>query len=100
MKIGQIVSINDKHIPDIQTGIIVRKQREPESHWMWYEVLCNDGRYHILPNIVLSSRLRHIRSSNEENKSLIKLHNYQQHSTKDTQNILHYIHNGKQKLKS
>ena len=98
MRIGQLVSINDKHMPHIQTGIIVRKQREPESHWMWYEVLCNDGQHHILPNILLSPQLRQIRTSNESNKSATKAHNYLQQGTKYTQNKLHYIHNGKQQL--
>ena len=98
MRIGQLVAIDDKHMPHIQTGVIIRKQRDPESHWMWYEVLCNDGEHHILPNILLSPRLRQIRTSNEANKTSEKSHNYQQHSTKHTNYELHYIHNGKQKL--
>ena len=99
MYIGQLVSIDDKHVQHIQTGIIVRKQREPESRWMWYEVLCNDGQNYIFLNIVLSPRLRQIRTSDEADKTSIKSHNFQQHSTKPSKKKLHYIHNGKQQPK-
>ena len=100
MRIGQIVSIEDSNIPHIQTGVIIRKELEEQGMYWWYEVLCNDGCHHVLPAYLLSPRLRQIRTSDEANKSSIKLHNYQQHSTKHIQNKLHYIHNGKQKLKS
>ena len=55
MRIGQIVLIDDTRIPQIQTGIIVRKEYDPDGLHNWYEVLCNDGNNHVLPGFLLSS---------------------------------------------
>jgi len=97
MRIGQLVSIKGSNL-DIQTGIIRRKEKCQTGEFWWYEVLCDDKQHHVLPGYLLSPRLRQIRTSNEANKISIKLQNYKQHGTKHTQNKLHYIHNGKQKL--
>ena len=79
MRIGQIVSVEDSNIPHIQTGVIVRRQREEQGMYWWYEVLCNDGCHHVLPAFLLSPQLRQIRTSNEVIKTTKKSHNYQQH---------------------
>jgi len=100
MRIGQIVSIEANNVPNVQTGIITKRQKEEQAQYFWYEVLCNDGNYHIFPAFLLSPRLRQIRGSSEANKTSTKSHNFQQHSTNTSHNELHYIHNGKQKLKS
>ena len=43
MRIGQIVSIEDNNIPHVQTGIIIRRERDPDqAQYFWYEVLAND----------------------------------------------------------
>ena len=81
MRIGQIVSVEDSNIPHVQTGVIVRRQKEEQGMYWWYEVLCNDGCHHVLPEFLLSPRLRQIRTSNEVIKTTKKSHNYQQHST-------------------
>ena len=98
MRIGQLVTITNHSDPGIQIGIIYQKEKSQYTESWWYEVLCNDGMHHVLPGYLLSSRLRQIRTSDEVNKTSIKLQNYKQHGTKHTQNKLHYIHNGKQKL--
>ena len=72
MRIGQIVSIDDKNIPHVQTGIILRREKEPQSQFIWYEVLANDEKTYVLPEFLLSSALRQIRTSNEANKSTKK----------------------------
>ena len=100
MRIGQIVSIEDSNIPHVQTGVIVRREMEEQGMYWWYEVLCNDGCHHVLPAFLLSPRLRQIRTSDKVIKTSEKSHNFQQHSTNTSHNELHYIHNGKQKLKS
>ena len=100
MRIGQIVSVEDSNIPHIQTGIIIRREKEEQAQYFWYEVLANDGQKYVLPAFLLSPRLRQIRTSDEVIKTSEKSHNFQQPSTKHTKNGLHYIHNGKQKLKS
>ena len=100
MRIGQIVSIEDNNIPHVQTGIVIRRERDPDqAQYFWYEVLANDNKTYVIPQFLLSPHLRQIRTSNEVNKTSIKLHNFQQHSSKHTKNGLHYIHNGKQQLK-
>ena len=43
MRIGQIVSVEDSNIPHVQTGVIVRRQKEEQGMYWWYEVLCNEG---------------------------------------------------------
>lgn len=98
MRIGQIVSIEDKNIPHVQTGLIIRRERCVYEQYFWYEVLANDGEKYVLPAFLLSSALRQIRTSDEVIKTSKKSHNFQQPSTKHTQNKLHYIHNGKQQL--
>ena len=96
MRIGQIVSIEDVNIPNVQTGVIVRRERDPDAQYFWYEVLCNDGEHHILPAFLLSPRLRQIRYCGEAEKTCEKSHNFQQHSTKTATNTLNYIHNQSQ----
>lgn len=54
MKIGQIVFVDDTRIPHIQTGVIVRKEYDPDGLHNWYRVLCNDGQNHVLPAFLLS----------------------------------------------
>lgn len=54
MRIGQIVFIDDSNIPNVQTGIITKRQKEEQAQYFWYEVLCNDGQHHVLPAFLLS----------------------------------------------
>ena len=54
MKIGQIVFIDENFTGAVQTGIIVRKERCQDGSFWWYEVLCNDGYNHVLPDYLLS----------------------------------------------
>lgn len=69
MRIGQIVSIEDNNIPDVQTGIIIRRERDPDQgQYFWYEVLANDKKTYVLPAFLLSPHLRQIRTSNEADK--------------------------------
>ena len=72
MRIGQIVSIEDNNIPHVQTGIVIRKQTEPQSRHIWYEVLANDEKTYVLPGFLLSPRLRQIRTSDETKKNAKK----------------------------
>ena len=60
MRIGQIVFIDDSNIPNVQTGIITRREKEEQAQYFWYEVLCNDGNNYVLPAFVLSLSLIHI----------------------------------------
>ena len=99
MRIGQIVAIDDHNIPRVQTGIIIRREKEAQGQYWWYEVLANDEKKYVLPAFVLSPQLRQIRTSNEVIKTSEKTHNFQQHGTKHLNYELHYIHNGTQKLK-
>ena len=72
MRIGQIVSIEDNNIPHVQTGIIIRRERDPnQAQYFWYEVLANDEKIYILPQFLLSPRLRQIRTSDEAEKNEI-----------------------------
>ena len=72
MRIGQIVSIEDNNIPHVQTGIIIRRERAPDQgQYFWYEVLANDEKIYILPQFLLSPRLRQIRTSDEAKKNEI-----------------------------
>ena len=72
MRIGQIVSIEDKNIPYVQTGIIIRRERDPnQGQYFWYEVLANDEKIYVLPQFLLSPRLRQIRTSDEAEKNEI-----------------------------
>ena len=96
MRIGQIVSIEANNVPHVQTGIITKRQKEEQAQYFWYEVLCNDGNYHIFPAFQLSPRLRQIRGCDEAEKTCEKSHNFQQHSTKTATNTLNYIHNQSQ----
>ena len=54
MKIGQIVFIDENFTGPVQTGIIVRKEECQTGEFYWYEVLCNDGHNHVLPEYLLS----------------------------------------------
>ena len=54
MKIGQIVFIDENFTGPVQTGIIVRMEESQNRDFCWYEVLCNDGQNHILPEYLLS----------------------------------------------
>ena len=97
MRIGQIVSIEDNNIPNAQTGIIVRRERDPDdAQYFWYEVLANDNKTYVIPQFLLSPHLRQIRTSNEAEKTSKKPHDFQQHSTKSSTNTLNYIHNQSQ----
>ena len=58
MKIGQIVFIDDTNLPNVQTGIITKREKEDQAQYFWYEVLCNDGHYHVLPGWLLSPAQR------------------------------------------
>ena len=58
MRIGQIVFIHDNNIPNVQTGIITRREKEEQAQYFWYEVLCNDGNNYVLPAFVLSPAAR------------------------------------------
>lgn len=54
MRIGQIVFIKASNLPSLDTGIIIRKERDEDAQCMWYEVLCNDGQNHVIPDYLLS----------------------------------------------
>ena len=72
MRIGQIVSIEDNNIPHVQTGIIIRRERDPQqAQYFWYEVLANDEKIYVLPQFLLSPRLRQIRTPDETEKNEI-----------------------------
>ena len=97
MRIGQIVFIEDTNLPNVQTGIITRREKEEQASYFWYEVLCNDGLTHVFPAFVLSpasSRKWIIEEKAEKIMSILE-HN----STKHTKFQLDYIHNQPQKLK-
>ena len=53
MRIGQIVFVQDPNIK-VQTGIISRKEKDYQGEYWWYEVLCNDGQNHVIPENLLS----------------------------------------------
>ena len=72
MRIGQIVAIEDNNIPHVQTGIILRREKEEQGMYWWYEVLANDENTYVLPAFLLSPRLRQIRTSDEAEKNRIK----------------------------
>jgi len=54
MRIGQIVFIDKNFGGPVQTGIINRKEKCQTGEFWWYEVLCNDGQNHVLPEYLLS----------------------------------------------
>ena len=54
MRIGQIVFIDDTNLPNVQTGIVTKREKEEQASYFWYEVLCNDGHHHVLPAFLLS----------------------------------------------
>lgn len=54
MRIGQIVFIDKNFVGPVQTGIINRKEKCQTGEFWWYEVLCNDGQNHVLPEYLLS----------------------------------------------
>ena len=58
MRIGQIVFIDDTNLPDVQTGIITKREKEEQAQYFWYEVLCNDGHHHVFPAWLLSPAQR------------------------------------------
>jgi len=97
MRIGQIVSIQEGYILQVQTGIIVRKEFEHTLQEWWYEVLCNDGCNHVLPEQLLSPAGS--RPGRGNKKSQINVHNFLHSSTKHTKFQLDYIYNQPQKLK-
>ena len=97
MRIGQIVFINDQNIPNVQTGIITRREKEECAQYFWYEVLCNDGLHHVFPAFLLSPAPPRVGRGNK--KSQINVHNFLHSSTKHTKFQLDYIHNQTQKLK-
>tara|TARA_Y100001938_G_scaffold131802_1_gene189317 strand:- start:1832 stop:2053 length:222 start_codon:yes stop_codon:yes gene_type:complete len=54
MRIGQIVFIEDSLWCKAQTGIIAKKELDKNTDQWWYEVLCNDGENHVIPEFLLS----------------------------------------------
>jgi len=58
MRIGQIVFIDANSLPDVQTGIITKREMEDQGLYFWYEVLCNDGQAHVFPAYLLSPAQR------------------------------------------
>ena len=93
MRIGQIVFIKDKNLPNVQTGIITKRQKE-DNHNFWYEVLCNDGQNYVLPGFLLSPRpfTPFTWTKEMHEKRANSVHACINH----THNKLHYIHNDKQ----
>ena len=94
MRIGQIVFIDADNLPDVQTGIITRREKEEQASYFWYEVLCNDGQYHVIPAFLLSPaqpRLQRDFQKYTEIKQKIV-----QGCIKYTHNQLNYIHNQSQ----
>ena len=61
MRVGQIVFINDSNVPNVQTGIITKREMEEQGMYFWYEVLCNDGQNHVFPAYLLSPATRESR---------------------------------------
>ena len=98
MRIGQIVFVNSQTFLDVQTGIIVRKEFEHALQEWWYEVLCNDGCNHVLPEQLLSlaKTTRPILDNNKAKNFAKKAAYFMQACTKNTRNQLNYIHNDKQ----
>ena len=97
MRVGQIVFINDSNVPNVQTGIITKREMEEQGMYFWYEVLCNDGQNHVFPAYLLSPARARVERGNK--KSQINVHNFLHSSTKHTKFQLDYIHNQTQKLK-
>jgi len=94
MRIGQIVFVDDKNLPSVQTGIVTKREKEDQGLYFWYEVLCNDGQHHVFPEFLLSPAQRsHVTSSVKKAK---KSANSVQACTNNTHNQLNYIHNQKQ----
>jgi len=98
MRIGQIVFIRSQTFLDAQTGIIVRKEYEETLEEWWYEVLCNDGCNHVLPEQLLSpaGTTGSILDNNKAKNFAKKAAYFMQACTKNTHNQLNYIHNQKQ----
>ena len=97
MRVGQIVFINDSNVPNVQTGIITKREMEEQGMYFWYEVLCNDGQNHVFPAYLLSPAPARV---NRLSKKAQKINNIFVHtSTKHTKFQLDYIHNQTQKLK-
>ena len=97
MRVGQIVFINDSNVPNVQTGIITKREMEEQGMYFWYEVLCNDGQNHVFPAYLLSPARARVGRGNK--KSQINVHNFVHGCTKHTNFQLDYIHNQTQKLK-
>ena len=73
MRIGQIVFICDMNLPKVQTGIVTKREKEEQSQYFWYEVLCNDGQHHVFPAYLLSpARRSHVTSSVKKCKKMSK----------------------------
>ena len=70
MRIGQIVFIEDSLWCKAQTGIVAKKELDKNTDQWWYEVLCNDGQNHVIPEFLLSPVKMPTKSSifNFENK--------------------------------
>ena len=94
MMIGQIVFVSDANLPHIDTGIITKRQRDPDAQYFWYEVFCNDGQNHVLPAFLLSPagpRLhRNLQEYREIKQKMV------QGCINFTHNQLNYIHNQSQ----
>ena len=94
MRIGQIVFINDSNLPNVQTGIITKREIEDQGMYFWYEVFCNDGQNHVIPAFLLSPAPARVGREYKNNAK--KLANFVQACTKITHDQLNYIHNQKQ----
>lgn len=60
MNIGQIVFVSDSKLPDVQIGIVTKREKEDRGMYFWYEILCNDGQNHVIPDFLLSPAQRRI----------------------------------------
>ena len=94
MRIGQIVFINNQTLIDAQTGIIVRKEFEHALQEWWYEVLCNDGQNHVLPEQLLSPAQARVQRDFQKHTEIKQ--KIVQGCIKYTHNQLNYIHNQSQ----
>jgi hypothetical protein len=72
MKIGQIVFIQSDYIVQVQTGIIIKREKSKLTDGWWYEVLCNDNKNHVIPGFLLSLAARDSTGDNKKYKNIMK----------------------------
>ena len=99
MKVGSIVFIGEEYSCPVNTGIVTKIEFDTSTGENWFEVFCDDGYNHVIPGHLLSSAYPQKYVPDGIIETSRKIYNLQQHSSKHTKNKLHYIHNGKQKLK-